>query len=260
MSAINDFGLERVMILDWVSLIFHIYVLQIINLCYVLIKDIHHGNGTQEIFYETKKVLHVSIHRQQFSIETGEDITDSMIASFNEAGLADKIGRGEGLGFNVNVPLGEGDKEGAGLVDADYMTIFEKIVTPLAREFKPEMIFVAAGFDAGILDRHLPVGGYSLTPECYSHMTSQLLNVAQDGKVAMCLEGGYNTEGLSSSVAEVLSTLINYSEKRKGEDAKVSLSEDASKAKGDEDRVHEDTYRAIEEVRMNLAPYWKCMR
>jgi acetoin utilization deacetylase AcuC-like enzyme len=140
--AMAAHGLERVMIVDW---------------------DIHHGNGTQELFYDSNRVLTVSIHRQTFS---DPKIAGGELLSFHESGEARMIG-GAAAGFNVNVALGQGEP-GVGLSDHDYFHIFNQIVLPLARSFRPQIVLVASGFDACVADCHLPSGGYSVTPQASS--------------------------------------------------------------------------------------------
>ena len=110
--------------------------------------DIHHGNGCQQIFYDDPRVLHISIHRQSFAI-------NGDIVQYSDEGTLSRIGSGAGLGYNVNIAVGQIDQdepprdvgtvEGAVLGDADYMYIFYEIVLPLAREFRPELVLVPAG-------------------------------------------------------------------------------------------------------------------
>jgi len=225
-AAIDRYGMKRVMIVDF---------------------DIHHGNGAQEIFYESPNVLTLSIHRQHFSLSAEAELAN---AEFSEMGRSQMVGKGAGAGFNINVALGEGDKEGRGLGDIDYEFIFEQVVLPVAREFRPEMIFIAAGFDAGISDRHLPVGGYSLTPSCYANMTTALMNVVADGKVIATMEGGYDGQGLCNSVQEVLRAMIAFANPSPPLPLLVRM--------GDEE-IHPDTFAAVEQVKALHAQYWTCL-
>jgi acetoin utilization deacetylase AcuC-like enzyme len=138
--AVSAHGLNRVMIVDW---------------------DIHHGNGTQELFYDCSQVLTLSIHRQTFS---DPKIAGGELLSFPECGEAKMIGGEAAPGFNVNIALGQGE-QGAGLSDHDYFYIFNEIVLPIARAWRPELVLVASGFDAGVADCRLPSGGYSVSPQ-----------------------------------------------------------------------------------------------
>ena len=136
--AVFSHGLERVMIVDW---------------------DIHHGNGTQDVFYDSSQVLTLSIHRQTFS---DPKIAGGELLSFHESGEARMIGHAPG--FNVNIALGQGE-QGVGLADQDYFYVFNEVVLPIARMWHPQLILVASGFDACIADCRLPSGGYSVSPQ-----------------------------------------------------------------------------------------------
>jgi histone deacetylase 4/5 len=137
--ALSAHSLQRVMVVDW---------------------DIHHGNGTQQVFYDSDHVLTLSIHRQTFS---DPKIAGGELLSFHENGEAKMIG-GAAPGFNVNVALGQGEP-GVGLCDDDYFYIFNEIVLPIARAWRPQLVLVASGFDACVADVRLPSGGYSVSPQ-----------------------------------------------------------------------------------------------
>ncbi|TTP91410.1 Histone deacetylase 6 [Bagarius yarrelli] len=158
----------RVLILDW---------------------DVHHGNGTQHIFEDDDSVLYVSLHRY----EEGSFFPSSEDANY------DKVGRGKGTGYNVNIPWNN-----AKMGDPEYLAAFHHVVMPIAREFAPELVLVSAGFDAAQGD---PLGGYRVTPECYAHLTHQLLSLAA-GRVLVLLEGGYNLNSISTSMAMCTSMLL----------------------------------------------------
>ncbi|MBI5966380.1 MAG: histone deacetylase [Deltaproteobacteria bacterium] len=148
--------------------------------------DLHHGNGTQHSFYERADVLYFSTH--QFPYYPG-------------TGFVNEVGSGAGKGFTVNVPLSPGPGDG------EYMIIFEEILEPIAREYKPDIVFVSAGFD---IYYHDPLGGMQVTPEGFANLAKIVSEFAQEtchGKVVFVLEGGYHLEGLRSSVKEVLRTL-----------------------------------------------------
>jgi acetoin utilization deacetylase AcuC-like enzyme len=148
--------------------------------------DLHHGNGTQHSFYERGDVLYFSTHQFPYYPGTG---------FFNE------VGSGAGKGFTVNVPLSPGPG------DAEYMQIFEEILEPVAKQYKPEIIFVSAGFDIYCQD---PLGGMQVTPAGFANLAKIVLEFAEEickGKVVFVLEGGYHLDGLRDSVKEVLKTM-----------------------------------------------------
>ncbi len=149
--------------------------------------DLHHGNGTQHSFYNTSKVLYFSTHQFPYYPGTG-DVTE--------------IGEGEGLGFTVNVPLN------AGCGDVEYVTIFKKILVPVALKYNPEIIMVSAGFDIFYQD---PLGGMSVTPSGIAYLTKIVKEIAQkccNNKILLTLEGGYNLKGLLECVVAVVRELI----------------------------------------------------
>jgi acetoin utilization deacetylase AcuC-like enzyme len=150
------------------------YLLKEFELKRILILDIdaHHGNGTQEIFYETNKVLYIGLH---------EDPRE-----FPRKGFIDEIGEGEGLGYNVNVPLPfrTGDRI--------YLKAMNEVVTPIIRQYKPQFVLVSAGLDGHYAD---PVGSLSLSALCYEEVYETIFNAASEmcgGKLVLVLEGGYS--------------------------------------------------------------------
>lgn len=150
------------------------YLLKEFKLKRILILDIdtHHGNGTQQIFYETNKVLYISLH---------EDPRE-----FPKKGFIDEIGKGEGLGCNVNVPLPF--RTG----DWIYLKAINEIVEPIIKQYKPQFILVSAGLDGHYAD---PVGSLSLSALCYEEVYETIFNAASEmceGKLALVLEGGYS--------------------------------------------------------------------
>ena len=148
--------------------------------------DLHHGNGTQHSFYERADVLYFSTH--QFPYYPG-------------TGYVNEVGSGTGKGFTVNVPLSPGPG------DAEYMQIFEDILEPIAMEYKPDIVFVSAGFDIYYQD---PLGGMQVTPEGFANLAKVVLEFAKEtckGKVVFVLEGGYHLDGLRDSVKDVLKTM-----------------------------------------------------
>jgi acetoin utilization deacetylase AcuC-like enzyme len=141
--------------------------------------DVHHGNGTQDIFWEDPTVLYVSTHQWPFYPSTGK---------------RGERGEGAGEGFTVNVPLDEGSD------DAVYRGAFERVVVPVLDAFAPNLVLVSAGYDASMRD---PLGQMRLSAEAFGWMTEQLKAVADrhsDGRIALALEGGYDLPSLTSGV------------------------------------------------------------
>jgi acetoin utilization deacetylase AcuC-like enzyme len=148
--------------------------------------DVHHGNGTQDAFYDDPSVLFVSTHQYPFYPGTG--------------GIAD-VGVKDGAGFTINVPLP------AGCGDAEYLRVFRDVVIPAIERFGPQWILVSAGFDP---HRRDPLAGMNVTEAGFSQMARAMLQLAEvycGGKIAFLLEGGYDLTALRSSVAGVLETL-----------------------------------------------------
>lgn len=151
--------------------------------------DVHHGNGVQEIFYNDPNVLYISIHVHR----------DGQFYPSNQYGNEKHCGEGEGLGYNVNIPW-----PCHGMKDGDYLYAFQRVVMPIAQEFNPDFVIVAAGFDAAEGD---DLGRCHVSPAGYAHMTHMLMSLA-DGKVAVCLEGGYNLRSIAKSSLAVTRTLM----------------------------------------------------
>ena len=153
--------------------------------------DLHHGNGTQHSFEDDPSILYFSTHQYPYYPGSG---------SFEEAG------RGQGKGYTVNVPLSIGHGDG------EYVGIFETILKPIALEFDPELILVSAGFDIYEDD---PLGGMYVTTNGFAGLTRSVMDIGKvccNGKIVITLEGGYNLEGLRSSVKAVLQELASFSE------------------------------------------------
>jgi acetoin utilization deacetylase AcuC-like enzyme len=148
--------------------------------------DVHHGNGTQEIFEEDPAVLYVSLHQWPYYPGTGD---------------AAEIGRARGTGFTVNLPLE------AGAVDEDYRVAFEEVVLPVLAQFEPELLLVSAGFDAHERD---PLAGMRLSSQGFAAMTRELRQIADrycDGRLAAVTEGGYDLRALAESLLAVADVL-----------------------------------------------------
>lgn len=152
-------GVERVAIVDW---------------------DVHHGNGTQEVFFRDPSVLYVSLHQWPFYPGTG---------------MATEVGADDGTGATVNVPL----SPGAG--DAEYAAAFDRIVAPVVDEFRPELVLVSAGYDA---HRDDPLASMRLDAGSYARFTTTLVGLAErhaKGRIGLVLEGGYDLSALEASLA-----------------------------------------------------------
>jgi acetoin utilization deacetylase AcuC-like enzyme len=142
--------------------------------------DYHHGNGTQDIFYEDDSVFYFSTHHY---------------GAYPGSGSAAETGTGKGAGTTLNVPLP------AGAGDAAILAAFEEKLVPAARRFKPDFILVSAGFDGM---RNDLLGRFDITPQGYAAITRVITNLADElcqGKVVSVLEGGYRLDGLAESVA-----------------------------------------------------------
>ena len=158
--------LARVLIVDW---------------------DVHHGNGTQAIFYEDPTVFYFSAHQSPLYPGTGD---------------ADEKGQGKGLGYTLNVALR------AGRGDADYRKVFEETLRPAAAAFRPDFVLVSAGFDAAKGDL---LGGMKITPEGFAGLTrivKQIANQSCQGRLVALLEGGYNGDALAASIEAHLRVLM----------------------------------------------------
>lgn len=145
--------------------------------------DVHHGNGVQDLTLNDDSILYVSLHRWGNGFYPG-------------TGAASEVGA---KGTNVNVAWEEG-----GLGDADYSAAFDLIIEPVARSFAPDLIIVAAGYDAADGD---PIGGMKLTPAGYAHMTHRLCQIGS-GRVVVALEGGYALRPLAASASATLRALL----------------------------------------------------
>jgi len=162
--AVEELGLERVAIVDW---------------------DVHHGNGTQEAFYEDPRVLFVSLHRYPFYPGTGSEY---------------ECGSGAGEGFTVNIPLGAGTTAG------QYLGCFENRVVPVLERFSPQLVLISAGFDAYV---HDTIGGLGLRVDDFRVLTEMVVAATRSGSrgIVATLEGGYNLNALGECVLAHLQAL-----------------------------------------------------
>jgi acetoin utilization deacetylase AcuC-like enzyme len=148
--------------------------------------DLHHGNGTQHTFYSDNRVLYFSTHQYPYYPGTGS---------------LQEIGEGKGEGYTVNVPLniGNGNEE--------YANIFRHILTPIALDYKPEIILVSAGFDIHEGD---PLGGMNVTDTGFARLTDILMDISAkicNNKIVFTLEGGYNVEEEAKALIKIIHTL-----------------------------------------------------
>jgi acetoin utilization deacetylase AcuC-like enzyme len=160
--------LSRILIIDW---------------------DVHHGNGTQDIFYEDPTVQFFSIHRYGNGFYPG-------------TGAASETGRGKGLGHIMNAPIRFGTSR------KDYHAHFTHTLEKAADKIKPELVLVSAGFDAHAKD---PIGSLGLEVEDFAALTREVIDVAKthaQGRLVSCLEGGYNLDALAECVEAHLRELL----------------------------------------------------
>lgn len=154
--------------------------------------DVHHGNGTQQMFYDDRRVLFISLHRH----DDGN--------FFPGTGGPTECGVRQGLGYTVNIAWSGGLNPPMG--DAEYLAAFRTIVMPIAKEFCPDIVMVSAGFDAAS-GHPAPLGGYKLSPSIFGWMTQQLMQLA-DGKLVLSLEGGYDLPAICDSAEECVRALL----------------------------------------------------
>ncbi|XP_065790619.1 histone deacetylase 7 isoform X3 [Muntiacus reevesi] len=193
--------------------------------------DVHHGNGTQQTFYQDPNVLYISLHRH----DDGN--------FFPGSGAVDEVGAGSGEGFNVNVAWAGGLDPPMG--DPEYLAAFRIVVMPIAREFSPDLVLVSAGFDAA--EGHPPpLGGYHVSAKCFGYMTQQLMSLA-GGAVVLALEGGHDLTAICDASEACVSALLGN---------KVDpLSEEGWKQKPNLNAI-----RSLEAVIRVHSEYWGCMQ
>jgi acetoin utilization deacetylase AcuC-like enzyme len=183
--------------------------------------DVHHGNGTQWLFYDDPSVLYVSAH--QFPYYPG-------------TGAAHEIGRGAGAGFTVNVPLE------AGATDADYDLAFSEIVVPVLDAFAPALLLVSAGYDAHHRD---PLAAMRVSTDGFAAMVSRLWHCAHrccEGRIVAVTEGGYDLPALAGGIEATLDVLS-------------APLEPIEPMQGDHARARE----IVEPLRAILKPYWPAL-
>jgi acetoin utilization deacetylase AcuC-like enzyme len=194
--AALESGLSRVAIVDW---------------------DVHHGNGTQDMFYDDPRVLFVSLHQFPFYPGTG---------------APHEIGHGAGTGYTANLalPAGSGDEA--------YGAAFREIALPLIGQYAPELVLVSAGFDAHARD---PLASMELSTLTYAAMASSLIDAVDalgHGRIGFVLEGGYDLQALEASVSEVTRSLLGQ---------RTELAEG---------RIRAAERAALDATRRSLEPHW----
>jgi acetoin utilization deacetylase AcuC-like enzyme len=164
--ALDKYNLERVAIIDF---------------------DVHHGNGTQETFYDNPGVLYVSTHESPFYPGTGD---------------IEETGAGAARGTKVNIPLP------AGCGDEEYLAVFEQVVVPVVRRFQPQLVMSSAGYDNHWAD---PLAMMQVTVTGFARMTGIIKGLAEEfcrGRIIICLEGGYHLQALAASIKATFDVLL----------------------------------------------------
>lgn len=188
--------------------------------------DAHHGNGTQNIFYDTDEVLFVSIHESN---------------GFPGTGRVEETGKGKGQGFTINIPLEKASRA------KDIGRVIYFLAGPIAQEYKPEIILVSFGFDLYVHDR---LSGMNVTPEGYALITALLLEVAahaSGGKIAFVMEGGYSLMGIRECGLAVMKEICDV----------PGISEDKV------DQVRKSDFSCLENIKQVIEihkKYWEVLR
>jgi acetoin utilization deacetylase AcuC-like enzyme len=160
-------GVERIMIVDW---------------------DVHHGNGTQDAFYDDSNVLFVSLHQENWFPRLW--------------GALDQVGSGSGRGYTVNIPLPPGTG------DRGYCAAFEQLVVPIGLQFRPQLIMITAGQDASWLD---PLAQMMMTMDGYRQLTRIMIALAEkvcDGRLVVLQAGGYSAPYVPYCTAAIVEVLV----------------------------------------------------
>lgn len=182
--------------------------------------DVHHGNGTQWMFYDSPRVLYVSTHQFPFYPGTG---------------AAGEIGTGSGAGFTVNVPLE------AGATDADYDLVYRDAVVPVLEAYAPGLILVSAGYDA---HGHDPLASMRMTDAGYAAVVRRLLQAAPGGRIAFVTEGGYDLGALAACLDATFEEILGQPDGRPAVDV-------ASWAPRGQ--------RGLDAARRALEPFWPAL-
>ncbi len=149
--------------------------------------DVHHGNGTEAIFYQDPSVFFISTH--QYPLYPG-------------TGALEDTGTGKGLGTTLNIPL---PRAGG---DQAYTQVFDEVILPAAKRYQPELVIVSAGFDAHWSD---PLAGMRLSLQGFAGLCERLIDLSQDvcgGKIVFAMEGGYNLDALAGGMSNIARLLL----------------------------------------------------
>ena len=197
----RKYGLKRILIADW---------------------DVHHGNGTQEVFFEDPSVLYFSTHQYPHYPGTG---------------WIDEVGKGEGEGFTVNVPLPPGTD------DAGYLYALNNILLPIAMDFSPEFVLVSVGFDPHIADHLAAMKVTSLGFGLFTDVIKKIAKKNSKGRIVMALEGGYNLDAIAESASSVFNSLLsNRMETKEGAVSK-----------------NKEVKKRVEEIKEVQRKYWSTL-
>jgi acetoin utilization deacetylase AcuC-like enzyme len=202
------------------------YLLRRFNFERVLILDIdaHHGNGTQEVFYDTDKVLFISLHQDP--------------RGFPGTGFVDEIGEKDGLGYTINFPFPFRTS------DEPYEKAFTKVITPVVQRYKPQFVLVSAGFDGHFSDT---VAGLALTVKGYMKTFQHIIEYSQlcEGKLAVLLEGGYNLNIIGKLAVSSVSEMAGIPFAPPNESIQIN------------EKVKKQAEKVIEAVEKIHSAYWK---
>ncbi len=203
------------------------HLLRSFNLQRIAILDIdaHHGNATQESFYDTKKVLYIGLHQDP--------------AEFPVTGFADEVGEGEGLGYTVNIPFPY-------LIGDDtYLEAFNQIAVPVIKQYKPQFILVSTGFDGHYTD---PVAELTLSALSYTQAFSKISELASrfcTGRLVAVLEGGYSLRLLGKMTTAVIAQMAGVPYQFRDKHATA------------DQRIQRRANKIIDEVRHIQSSFWK---
>ncbi len=202
------------------------HLIERLHLQRVLILDIdaHHGNGTQEIFYDTDKVLYISLHEDP--------------RGFPGTGFTDETGEGRGLGYTVNIPFP------FRIGDKTYLKAIEEVAIPIIQQYAPQFILVSTGFDGYYGD---PVAKLSLSASSYGLIFEKILDLSStlcEGRFVALLEGGYKLGKLGKLVVSTISKMAGFSYPVKAESIKTSL------------RAEKQAEKTIKEVKEVQSAFW----
>ncbi|MBA2680195.1 MAG: class II histone deacetylase, partial [Ktedonobacteraceae bacterium] len=204
------YGLERILIVDW---------------------DVHHGNGTQEAFYQDPGVLFVSLHQQNwFPANSGE---------------VDQVGSGPGTGYTVNIPLPPGTGDQA------YIAAFQQIVVPIGLQYQPQLIIVSSGQDASWLD---PLACMMMTMQGYRALSQLMVDLAEEvcnGRLVMLQEGGYSAPYVPYCAAATVEPLLGV------DLGLIDLYDTAVELKRCQTVFSQDTQQALEAIHTYHKRWWR---